>query len=149
MVTWHLTMKLFPAKCHKVVKTMTSNRKQFTVTRKMLTAVACDQSSWRWPDVVARISVCFSKFAFVLSRELFCYIANHFGPLGTVYFVSLVSQCFPRWKIEILVNQNSLLTSPRDQSLSVKCRPFTLKCNTWNWSKSHSSAGLICLTILF
>ena len=44
--------------------------KQFTVTQEMFTAVACDQ---RWPDVVAGISVHFSKFAVVL----FCYITNH------------------------------------------------------------------------
>ena len=68
-----------------IVKTMTSNGKQFTVTREMLTAVACDQ---RWPDVVTGISVCFSKFVFVL----FYYITNHLmtGPLGKSEF------CFPR-----------------------------------------------------
>ena len=48
---------------------MTSNGKQFTVTREVLTTVAPDQ---RWPDVVAGISARFSKFAFVL----FC-IGNH------------------------------------------------------------------------
>ena len=38
-----------------------ANRKQFTVTREMLTAVARNQ---RWPDAVAGISVHFSKFVF-------------------------------------------------------------------------------------
>ena len=59
-----------------IAKTMTSNGKQFTVTREMLTAVARDQ---RWPDVLG-ISARFSKFAFVL----FCCITNHLmtGPLG-------------------------------------------------------------------
>ena len=54
---------------------MTSNGKQFTVTREMLTAVA-------------GISARYSKFAFVL----FCYITNHLmtGPLGNSEF------CFPR-----------------------------------------------------
>ena len=52
-----------------IAKTMTSNEKQFTVTREMLTAVARDQ---RWPDVVAGISPRFAKFAFVL----FCNIIN-------------------------------------------------------------------------
>ena len=51
-------------------KTMTSNGTQFTVAREMFTTVACDQ---RWPDVVAEISVHFSKCAFVL----FCHITNH------------------------------------------------------------------------
>ena len=42
-------MKLFPAKCHEqelagnIAKTMTSNGKQFTVTREMLTAFASDR----------------------------------------------------------------------------------------------------------
>ena len=40
---------------------VTSNGKQFTVTREMLTAVASDR---RWPDVVAGISARFSKFSF-------------------------------------------------------------------------------------
>ena len=64
---------------------MTSNGKQFTVTREMLTAVARDQ---RWPDAVAGISAWFSNFAFVL----FCYVTNHLmtGPLGNNEF------CFPR-----------------------------------------------------
>ena len=44
----------------KIAKTMTSNVKQFTVSREMLTAVARDQ---RWPDVVAGISARFAKFA--------------------------------------------------------------------------------------
>ena len=50
-----------------IAKTMTSNGKQFTVTREMLTAVARDQ---RWPDVVAGISARCSKFSFAF----FCYI---------------------------------------------------------------------------
>ena len=41
---------------------MTSNGKQFSVTREMLTTVARDQ---RWPDV-AGVSARFSKFVFVL-----------------------------------------------------------------------------------
>ena len=44
-----------------IAKTMTSNEKQFTVTREMLTTVARDQ---RWPDVVAGISAHFSKICF-------------------------------------------------------------------------------------
>ena len=42
---------------------MTSNGKQFTVIREMLTAVARDQ---RWLDIVAGILARFSKFDFVL-----------------------------------------------------------------------------------
>ena len=61
-----------------IAKTMTSNGKQFTITRKMLTAVTRDQ---RWPDVLAGISACFSKFAVVL----FCHTTNH---LMTEYLFS-------------------------------------------------------------
>ena len=49
-----------------IVKTMTSNGKQFTATCEMLVAVASDL---RRPGVVAGISIRLSKFAFVL----FCY----------------------------------------------------------------------------
>ena len=68
-----------------IAKTMTSNRKQFTVTCEMLTAVVRDQ---RWPDVVAGISARFSNFAFAL----FCYVTNHLmtGSLGNSEL------CFPR-----------------------------------------------------
>ena len=42
-------------------KTMTSNGKQFTVSREMLTAVARDQTvELKGPDVLARISARFS-----------------------------------------------------------------------------------------
>ena len=43
LVHGHMTIKLFPAKCHaagNIAKIVTSKRKQFTVTREMLTAAA-------------------------------------------------------------------------------------------------------------
>ena len=46
---------------------MTSNGKQFIVTREMLTAVARDQ---RWPDVVAEISASFQNVL------LFCFATS-------------------------------------------------------------------------
>ena len=76
---------------------MTSNGKQFTVTREMLTAVARDQ---RWPDVVTEILARFLKVASVL----FCYITNHFSSRETLRF-----------------SGNKIHCSSRDQSLSVKC----------------------------
>ena len=56
-----------------IAKAMTSNGKQFTVTRS---TVHC----WPLLHAMAGISARFSNFAFVL----FCYIANHLmtGPLG-------------------------------------------------------------------
>ena len=93
---------------------MTSNGKQFTVTREMLTAVARDQ---RWADVFAGISARFSKFAFVL----FCFITNHLMayPLGNSEF------CFSRisfvsGNIQILgkisqgTRENTLRDEPRE-----------------------------------
>ena len=97
---------------------MTSNGKEFTVTREMLTAVAPDQ---KWPDVVAGFSARFSNFAFVL----FCYITNHLitGPLGNSEF------CFPRISMFPSTSSRETLRFPgnkihcysRDQSLSVNC----------------------------
>ena len=124
LVHGHMTSNNETVSCQmpwagNIAKTMTSNEKQFTVTRKMLTAVARDQ---RWPDVVARISARFSKFAFVL----FCYITNHLmtGPLGNGEF------CFPRISMSpstssretLRFSGNKIHCSPRDQSLSIKYR---------------------------
>ena len=95
MVIWHLTMRLFPAKCPERA-TMRKLWRQ-TGNSSLLPAKcwpllhvirAC---SWRWPDFVTGIPARFSKFAFVL----FCYITNH--------FVS--------GNIEILGEQNSLFPS--------------------------------------
>ena len=115
-----------------IAKTMTSNRKQFTVTREMLTAVA-------------GISAHFSKFAFVL----FCYITNHLmtGPLGNSEF------CFPRISMfpstssreTLRFSGNKIHCSPRDQSLSVKCYPYIYEMEVaslsnmisfWLWGKA-------------
>ena len=59
----------------------------------MLTAVARDQSV-QWPDVVARISTRFSKFAFVFIK-LFCCLTNQLmtGPMGNSEF------CFPQLRL--------------------------------------------------
>ena len=84
-----------------IAKTMTSNGKQFTVTREMLTAVA-------------GISARYSKFAFVF----LCYITNHLmaGPLGKSEF------CFPRISMfpstssreTLRFSGNKIHSSPRD-----------------------------------
>ena len=102
-----------------VAKTVTSNRKQFTVTHEMVTAVACDQ---RWPDVVVGISACFSKFAFVL----FCYVTNHLMNIN-------VSLNFILGNIEILWKQTSLLPL----GPVIKC----FKCNIgdFNWVSSNQN----------
>ena len=66
---------------------MTSNGKQFTVTREMLAAVARDQ---RWHDVVAGISARFSKFAF----DFFCYITNlRLGKQNSLFPAGPVNKC--------------------------------------------------------
>ena len=88
-----------------IAKTMTSNGKQFTVSREMLTAVSCDQ---RWPDI-AGISTRFSIFSFVL----FCYITNHLMT-GTLRNSEFVSLDFVLGNVEILGKQNSLFPSGRN-----------------------------------
>ena len=95
-----------------IAKAMTSNGKQFTVTRS---TVHC----WPLLHMMAGISARFSNFAFVL----FCYITNHLmtGPLGNNEF------CFPRISMfpstssreTLRFSGNKIHCSPRDQSLSV------------------------------
>ena len=96
-----------------IVKTMTSNGKQFTVTCtcEMLTAVAHD--CW---NLIVVFKYC---FCFVLLYNKWLV------PWGTVNFVSVESQCFPR-----RFSGNKIHCPPRDQSLSVKC----LKINEWGFS---------------
>ena len=93
---------------------MTSNKKQFTVTREMFTAFARDQ---RWTDVLAGISARFSKFAFVL----FCHITNHLmtGPLGNSEFLfsSNPNVPFVSGNIKIL-DQETKHTVPLGSSLN-------------------------------
>ena len=76
-------------------KTVTSNRKQFTVTHEMLTAVACD----RW-----NLSAVFK----------FCFC-----------FVLLYNKSLNDWSLGeqwvLFPSGNKIHCSPRDQSLSVKC----------------------------
>ena len=92
----------------KIAKAMTSNGKQFTVTRS---TVHC----WPLLHMMAGISARFSNFAFVL----FCYITNHLmtGPLGNSEF------CFPRISMfpstlsreTLRFSRNKIHCSPRDQ----------------------------------
>ena len=124
MVTGHLTMKLFLAKCHEreTLRKLWRQTGNSSVLPEMLTAVARDQ---RWPDVVAGILARLSKLAFVL----FCNITNYFMtgwliPWGTVNFVSLGSQCLTRLLLgKHWFSGNKIHCSPRDQSLSVNCSP--------------------------
>ena len=104
--------------------------KQYTVTGKMLSAVACDQ---RWPDVVAGISALFSKFAFVL----FCCITNHLmtGPLGNSEFCFLWISVFlltSSWETLRFLG-NKIHCSPQDQSLSVNYTTTSVLVLSWTW----------------
>ena len=95
MVTWRLTMKLFPAKCHE----RATLRKLWRQTGySSLLPAKCRPLL----HVIAGISAQFSNFAF----GLFCYITNHL--MTGVNFVSLD-----------FVSGNKIHCSPRDQSLSV------------------------------
>ena len=92
-----------------IAKTMTSNGKQFAVTCKMLTAVACD----RW-----NLSVVFKFcFCFVL---LYNKSLNDWS-LGEQWIL------FPsNLNVSLdFVSGNKIHSSPWDQSLSVKCFSHT------------------------
>ena len=108
LVHGHMTSNNETVSCQipwvgNIAKTMTSNRKQFTVTRKMLTAVA-------------GISARFSKFAFVS----FCYITNHLmtGPLGNSEFWFPQISMFPLTlsRKTLRFSGNKIHCSPQDQS---------------------------------
>ena len=96
---------------------MTSNEKQSTVTRKMLTAVARDQ---RWPDVVAGISAVFPNLL------LFCFAINYKKSLND-WSLGNGEFCFPRISMfpstssreTLRFSGNKIHCSPRDQSLSI------------------------------
>ena len=111
-------MKLFPAKRHeratlRKLWRQTGNSSLLPAKCWPLLHVirAC---SWRWPDVVARISPRFSKFAFVL----FCFITNHLindwslGKQRILFPSNLnVSLDFVSGNTGILGKQNSLFPS--------------------------------------
>ena len=130
MVTWHLTRKLFTAKCHeratlRKLWRQTGNSSLLPAKCWPLLHVirAC---SWRWPDVVAGISARFSKFAFVFIK-LFCYVTKLLNDwsLGQQWI------CFPRISMfpstssreTLRFSGNKIHCSPRDKSLSVYYNP--------------------------
>ena len=103
----------------KIAKTMTSNRKQFTVTREMLTAVARHLST-TWLFVFHR----FDPFALLYSTSLNDW---SLGEQWILFPSNLdVSLDFVSGNIEILGKQN--LPFPRDQSLSVYCLTWFRGC---------------------
>ena len=128
MVTWHLTMKLLPAKCPE----WATLRKLWRQTgNSSLLPAKCwplllviRASSWRWPDFVAGIPARFSKFAFVL----FCYITNHLVTcsLGNSEFSFPRISMFPSTSSRetLRFSGKKIHCSPRDQSLSVYCIVF-------------------------
>ena len=118
MVTWHLTMKLFLAKCPeratlRKLWRQTGNSSLLPAKCWPLLHVirAC---SWRWPDSVAGIPARFSKFAFVL----FCYITNHLttGPLGNSEF------CFPRISMFPSTSSRELLKGKKSTPHEIRYR---------------------------
>ena len=111
-----------------IAKTMTSNGKQFTVTREMLTAVARDQ---RWPDVAAGISARFSKFAFVFVL-LYSKSLNDWS-LGEqwILFPSSLNVPSNSSRETLRFVGNKIHCSPRDQSLSVNCYSFKIFPRFW------------------
>ena len=107
LYSWRFTRYSAPIHCHmtsnnktvsrqmpwagNVAKTMTSNRKQFTVTREMLTAVARHLSITR-------------LFVSTGLTHLLCYIKNHSmtGPEGNSEFCVPRISMFPGTKFQVL-----------------------------------------------
>ena len=90
-----------------IAKTMTSNRKQFTVTTKCWRLLHMIRVQLKLAWHVAGISKCFPKFPFVFIIyrtvgliHLFCYITNCLmtGPLGNSEFCLLRISMFPKTK---------------------------------------------------
>ena len=126
MVTWHLTMKLFPAKCHERA-TLRKLRRQ-TGNSSLLPA-----KCWPLLHAMAGISSRFSNFAFVL----FCYITNHLmtGPLRNSEFCFLWISMFlltSSWETLRFLG-NKIHCSPQDQSLSVSYTPASVLVLSWTW----------------
>ena len=117
MVTWHLTMKLFPAKRH-----------ERATLRKL----------WRQPGNSSLLPAkCWPLLHYLFSTGLtrFCSITNHLmpGPLGNSEF------CFPRISMfstssreTLRFSGNKFHCSPRDQSLSVYCVMQPCSCLLFN-----------------
>ena len=108
---WHLTMKLFSAKCHE----RATLRKLWRQTgNSSLLPAKC----WLPLHVIAGISARFSKFALVL----FCHITTHLmtGPLGNNEFCFPWISMFPSTSSRetLRFERNKIHCSPRDQSLS-------------------------------
>ena len=117
----------------------------------------CSVRDQRWPDVVARISARFSKFAFVL----FCYITNHNSREQRILFPSNlnfsrtlletnVSLDFVSENIEILGKQTSLLYSWRFSRYSAPIHWLVhghMTCNNETVSRQMPWAGNIAKTM--
>ena len=148
MVTWHLTTKLFPAKCHERAKL----RKLWRQTgNSSLLPAKCSPLL----HVIAGISGRFSNFTFVL----FCYITNHLmtGPSvnseycfpGISVFPSILSRetlrfsgkkihCSP-WDQSLSVNYYSDFYISLPSSLSFRARSNSLPASTSWYLVVHSS----------
>ena len=102
MVTWHLTMKLFPAKSHERA---TLGKLWRQTGNSSLLPLKC----WPLLHLIAGISARFSNFAFVL----FCYITNHLmtGPLGNSVNYYTSDSLWKIWLVESIQSiHNSLWT---------------------------------------
>ena len=110
MVTWHPTMKLFPAKWHERAQHGENYDvkygKQFTVPPEMLTAVARDRvpCCCRW-NLSAFFNICFC-FLLLFSKSINDW---SLGEQWILFPSNLnVSLVFVSWNVDILGKQNSV-----------------------------------------
>ena len=133
MVTWHLTMKLFHAKFHEraTLWNLTSNGKQFTVTREMLTAVACHLSI-KWKVVFHR----FDPFVLLYNKLLDDW---SLGEQWILFHSNL--NVSPRRTLRF--SGNKIHCSPGHQSLSVNW--FSVDSSSTPRSCMLVNIQLVCL----
>ena len=110
MVTWHLTMKLFPAKCHE----RATLRKLWRQTgNSSLLPAKC----WPLLHVIAGISARFSKFCFCFVL-LYNKSLNDWS-LGAQWILFPLKFPSTSSRETLRFSGNKIHCSPRDQSLSV------------------------------
>ena len=144
MATWHLTMKLFPAKCHE----RATLRKLWRQTgNSSLLPAKC----WPLLHMIRGGLMLLLESWRVFQNFLFCFVL--------LYNKSLNDWCLGEQWILFPSNLNVSLDFPRDQSLSVNCYIARLSLNnistvircflvTCPWSNSNvSRPGCNCAVV--
>ena len=142
MVTWHLTMELFAPKmpwAGNIAKTMTSNRKQFTVS-SLLPAKYCQCYCFTLSENAVEGGLMLSlESQRVFIKIGFCFVLLYDKSLNNWSLVNLVSleiAMFPETN-ELRFSGNKIRCPLRDQSLGINCYTRDMK-KVLPWLKTMS-----------